>query len=175
MDKLVEKTKAIECVFTLHVPEGISEDRLREMKPILESEIKDLERVENKYENDDEELCQTLDLLTWVEFKIGSKLTASELNDKAIAMANSSLGSLFSRGNRIHLLWSKGDLIQAKSDLNQMEMMKKNALQHDPCYMISTVKARQAYCYYRFGGPKNLKRAITLYEEALATIPEMHL
>ncbi|GFN79169.1 hypothetical protein PoB_000567500 [Plakobranchus ocellatus] len=175
MDKVVEKRKAIESVFTLHVPEGISEDRLRQMKPILESEIKDLERAENKYEYDDEELCQTLDLLTWVEFKIGSKLTASELNDKAIAKANSSLGSLFSQGNRIHLLWSKGDFIRLKSDLNEMEMIKKNASQHDPCYMVATVKARQAYCYYRFGGPKNLQRAITLYEEALATFPEMHL
>ncbi|GFN95995.1 hypothetical protein PoB_002250100 [Plakobranchus ocellatus] len=171
----VEKTKAIESVFTLHIPKGISEERLREMKPILESEIKDLERAENKYEIDDEELCQTLDLLTWVEFKIGSKLTASELNDKAIAKANSSLGSLFSQGNRVHLLWSKGDLIQAKSDLNEIEMIKKNALQHGPCNMIATVKARQAYCYYRFGGPRNLDRAITLYEEALTTFPEMHL
>ncbi|GFO20980.1 hypothetical protein PoB_004748500 [Plakobranchus ocellatus] len=147
MDKLVEKTKAIECVFTLHVPEG---------RQTAGDETYTIERHENKYKHYDEELCQTLDLLTWVEFKIGSKLTASELNDKTIAKANSSLRSLFSRGNRIHLLWSKGDLIQVKSDLNQMEMMKKNALQHDPCYMISTVKARQAYCYYRLGGPKNL-------------------
>ncbi|GFO11162.1 hypothetical protein PoB_003766700 [Plakobranchus ocellatus] len=175
MDNVVEKTKAIECVFTLHVPEGISEDRLREMKPRLETEIKDIERAESKYEYDDEELCQTLDLLTWVEFKIGSKLIASELNDKAIAKANSSLGSLFSQGNRVHLLWSKGDLIQAKSDLIEIEMMEENALQHGPCNMIATVKARQAYCYYRFGGPKNLQRAITLYEEALTTFPEMHL
>ncbi|GFN75210.1 hypothetical protein PoB_000171600 [Plakobranchus ocellatus] len=175
MEEVVKKIQAIECVFTLNDTEQISEERLREIKPTLKSEIKDLERAENKYEYDDEELCQTLDLLTWVEFKIGSKLIAFELNDKAIAKANSSLESLFSCGNRIHLLWDEGDLIQVESDLNEIDRIKKNTLQHGHRNMIATVKARQAYCYYRLGGPKNLEKAITLYNAALETFPEMHL
>ncbi|GFN75886.1 type iv pilus biogenesis/stability protein pilw [Plakobranchus ocellatus] len=172
MAELKEKIKAIESVFTLVVPEGIADDRLREMQPKLESEIKDLQEAETKHEHDDEELCQALDLLTWVEFKIGSLNEAFERNKEAMTVAQSSWGSLFSRGNRIHLLWRKGDLTQVKIELNELDRIKNGIDSRD---MITAVKARQAYCYFRFGDSKSLKKAIALYEEVLDTTPEMHL
>ncbi|GFO01835.1 tfp pilus assembly protein pilf [Plakobranchus ocellatus] len=172
MGELREKIKAIESVFTLDIPKGISYNRLWEMQPKLKSEVKDLQEAETKYEHDDEELCQALDLLTWVEFKIGSEDEAFQRNEEAMAVAQGSLGSLFSRGNRIHLLWRKEDFMQIRTELNELDRIKSGI---DSRSIIAGVKARQAYCYFRLGDPKCQKKAITLYEEALNTIPEMHL
>ncbi|GFN97049.1 tpr repeat-containing protein yrrb [Plakobranchus ocellatus] len=145
------------------------------MQPILESEIKDLQTAETKYEYDNEELCQALDLLTLVEFKIGSKNEAFKRNEEAMAVAKSSLGSLFSRGNRIHLLWKNGYSIEVRTELNELDRIKDDALRNGSCIIIAAVKAQQAYCYFRFGVLWSLEKAIALYEEALDSFPEMHL
>ncbi|GFN82918.1 hypothetical protein PoB_000942400 [Plakobranchus ocellatus] len=171
MGTLKEKIKAVKCAFTLDVAGDFSPDRLRQIKPLLESEIKDLETVKQRYEYDDEELCQALDLLTFVESKVGSKRIALEINEKAMEFSKNCFTPLFSRGNRIYLLWKAGDYSQIKADLMELDKIRENASQR----ATATIKARQAYCYLRLGGPKNLKEAITLYEEALEIFPGMHL
>ena len=150
----------VPAVFTLKLPESsISDARMKTIKRTMECEI---EGPVGKYDEDKEELVQTLDLLTWLEHKIGSHQNALKLNDRALALTNNE--AAFSLGNRAHLMWCQGDLQQAKVCLDSLARLKEGDSQDK---QLAAVKASQAYCHFRLGGLENLSQATALYEEAL--------
>ena len=171
--------------FTLNVSESFSVGRrLKGIKPVLEEEIKVLEREGVSYEGDEEELVQALDLLTWLEFQFGSRQKAMDLNSKALALTNNQ--NAFTLGNRAHLLWREGEWDQARSCLTKLKQetnpkLKTSqahhlaAIQARQAHHLAAIQARQAYCYLRLGGPANLPQSAELYEKALEIKPNNHL
>ena len=162
--------------FTLNVSESFSVGRLKEIKSVLEEEIKLLEREGVKHEGDEEELVQALDLLTWLEFKIGSRQKAMELNSKALALTNNQVA--FTLGNRAHLLWCEGKRDQARSCLTSLARLRQETnpeLKTSQAHHLAAIQARQAYCYFRLGGPANLSQSTELYEKALEIKPNNQL
>ena len=177
MDCVMEKTRddvsKSPCVFNLKV---MLVGRLEGVKSVLEEEIKLLEREEVKHEGDEEELTQVLDLLTWLEFKIGSRQKAMELNSKALALTNNQ--APFSLGNRAYMMWCEGDVDQSRACVSTLSQLQQgicstNGISAD--HHLALVQAHQAYCYLRLGGASNLLQSATLYDEALRIRPNSHL
>ncbi|GFS27415.1 hypothetical protein ElyMa_005267000, partial [Elysia marginata] len=170
MDKMWNELSTIPAVFTLKVPEYISQERMKGMKSRLEEEMDALEKIPVKHEQDDEELVQALDLLTWLEYKIGSKQKALELNDKALALTNRQ--AAFSLGNCAHLMWCEGEMEQTRTCLDSLLRLNENDSSKEN---LAAVKAHQAYCYFRLGGRVSLLAAMDLFEEALKIHPNSFL
>ena len=180
MDCVIEKTRddvsKSPCVFNLNVSEVMLVGRLEGVKSVLEEEIKVLEREEVKHEGDEEELVQALDLLTWLEFKIGSRQKAMEMNSKALALTNNQ--APFSLGNRAYMMWCEGDMDQSRDCLSTLSKLQQgicstNGISGD--HHLALVQAHQAYCYFRLGGASNLLQSARLYDEALRLRPDSHL
>ena len=175
-DKTWEELSNTYSAFTLNVSESFSFGRLKEIKSVLEEEIKLLEREGVKHEGDEEELVQALDLLAWLEFKIGSRQKAIEVNSKARALTNNQVA--FTLGNHAHLLWYEGKRDQVRSCLASLERLRQEThpeLKTSQAHHLAAIQARQAYCYFRLGGPANLSQSAELYEKALEIKPNNYL
>ena len=82
MDPLVDKVNRelseVTAVFTLSVRKPLTVARMETIKMTLKEEVETWDRTLNKYDQDKEEMLQALDLLTWLEYKIGSPRRALE-------------------------------------------------------------------------------------------------
>ncbi|GFS27417.1 hypothetical protein ElyMa_005267200 [Elysia marginata] len=161
-DSIWRELSKVPAVFTLNVSKSVSFGKMKTMKNILLEEIATLEKIPVKHEQDDEELVQALDLLTWLEYKIGSKQKALEMNTKALALTNKQ--AAFSLGNCAHLMWCEGKIEQVRTCLDSLLRLKESDSSEEN---LAVVKAHQAYCYFRLGGRENLSSAKTLLAEAL--------
>ena len=169
MDEIGDKLVNTPSVFTLKDSGTLNTvSRLEEIKIVLTEEIKHLEKLPELLEHDGEELAQAYNLLTWLEFKVGSQKKALELNKKALDLT----GAAFSLGNRAHLMWCDGDSVETKVWLSRLDRLKREDSQG---HQKAETHAHQAYCYLRFGGLNNLLESIALYEKALSTNPNCYL
>ncbi|RUS69551.1 hypothetical protein EGW08_022689 [Elysia chlorotica] len=170
MEDLWDELSLVPSVFTLNLPGIISVTRMHVLKKSIDHEVESLQHLPKKYEEDTEEIIQSLDLLTWLEFKIGSFPRALELNDRALVLSEEKRS--FTWGNRAHLMCFQRDFEEAKSCMHKLDQLKERE-SHDK--RIAGEKASQAYCHFRLGGNKNTSIAITLFEEALETYPQSYL
>ncbi|KAK3800214.1 hypothetical protein RRG08_018296 [Elysia crispata] len=171
-DQVRSELCKLDCVFTLKMCPRTSKQELKDLKCLLENEVKYLEKLEN-----DGELAQALDLLTWVEFRIGCPETALVLNDKVLELNNGNCRQ-FSYGNRAYLMWFAKNLPEARLCLNkvvQIQQGEETGRDGARGDQLAAVRAHQAYCLFRLSGVQNLFEAIALYEEALESQPDAHL
>lgn len=156
--------KKFPCNFNLISVEKITISRLRYIRHNLISEL--------ELENDCvEEVIRKKSLLTLVEFLLGDKNRALELNSEVIKLTDWS--NIASLGNRCFIMVSIGDEPEAKKCLKVLKKLRK--LQKNFDNLLTEAEAEQAYCYSRLGGADNLRHAIGLFSLAVRKRPENYL
>lgn len=143
--------------FQLKDQELVNINTLRDVKNHLEPALK----VGFKTEF---ETAQALNLVAYVQFRLGQSTQALETTDRALNMEAGQDENLVSLANKAAILCHMERTTEAEMLVHILQEHKQN--KKDFAYMVVKANAEIASCYTRFG-PRFTQRAVDIYREVI--------